>query len=153
KIVSGFVLAEDSGFEVERLGRSPGVHSARYAPDDASRCEKILRALQGVPENKRTAQFVACVVLLEDGRNPIYFFGRCQGRVAESRRGSGGFGYDPIFIPDGENQTWGELPPEKKRQHSHRSQAFARAIDYLVVRLSQLSIATGIRTGSHSSDG
>lgn len=139
QLAEGIVLAEDSGFEVEALGNAPGVYSARYAENDKARCEKVLSALKGVPEQKRGARFVACVVMLENGKNPIYFFGRRTGRVAMARLGEMGFGYDPIFIPDGEAQTWGETPTEKKILESHRGIAIGLAIDYLVVRLSQKS--------------
>ncbi|HNM99845.1 MAG TPA: non-canonical purine NTP pyrophosphatase, partial [Turneriella sp.] len=108
KLADGIIISEDSGFEVEALGRAPGIYSARYAPTDKERCEKILAAIQGVPASQRRAQFVACVTLMENGKNPLYFFGRRTGTVAAELRGEKGFGYDPIFIPDGETQTWGE---------------------------------------------
>ncbi|HNB60390.1 MAG TPA: 50S ribosomal protein L9, partial [Phycisphaerales bacterium] len=87
KLADGIIISEDSGFEVEALGRAPGIYSARYAPTDKERCEKILAAIQGVPASQRRAQFVACVTLLENGRNPLYFFGRRTGTVAAKRRG------------------------------------------------------------------
>jgi XTP/dITP diphosphohydrolase len=141
-----WIMAEDSGFEVEALGRAPGIYSARYAPTDKERCEKVLATLQGVPASQRRAQFVACVTLLENGRNPLYFFGRRTGTVASERRGEKGFGYDPIFIPDGETQTWGEAPEKSKILVSHRGLAMGLAIEYLIVRLSQ----NGERAGRSS---
>lgn len=140
KLTEGIIVAEDSGFEVETLGNAPGIYSARYAENDVARCEKVLAALGGVPAQHRGARFVACVVLLENGKNPIYFFGRRVGRVATARRGTQGFGYDPIFIPDGETETWGEADEKAKILASHRGIAMRLAIDYLVVRLSQKSI-------------
>jgi XTP/dITP diphosphohydrolase len=138
-----WVMAEDSGLEVEALGRAPGIYSARYAPTDRERCEKILNALRDLPAAQRRAQFVACVTVLENGRNPIYFFGRRTGTVATELRGDKGFGYDPIFIPDGETETWGEAPEKSKLLLSHRGIALKLAIDYLIVRLSQNSERAG----------
>ena len=143
KLVDGIILSEDSGFEVEALGRAPGIYSARYAPTDKERCEKILHALRDVPAAQRRAQFVACVTLLENGGNPIYFFGRRTGTVATALRGDKGFGYDPIFIPDGETETWGEAPEKSKLLLSHRGIALKLAMDYLIVRLSQKSERAG----------
>ncbi|MFZ5628515.1 MAG: RdgB/HAM1 family non-canonical purine NTP pyrophosphatase [Spirochaetota bacterium] len=143
KLADGIIISEDSGFEVEALGRAPGIYSARYAPTDKERCEKILAAIQGVPASQRRAQFVACVTLLENGRNPLYFFGRRTGTVAADRRGEKGFGYDPIFIPDGETHTWGEAPEKSKILMSHRGLAMGLAIEYLIVRLSQKSDRAG----------
>lgn len=140
-LTDGIILAEDSGFEVEALGRAPGIYSARYAPDDRSRCEKVLAAIHDVPVSRRQAQFVACVTLIEKrpGHHcpPVYFFGRRTGIVAPERRGDKGFGYDPIFIPDGETHTWGEAPEKSKILVSHRGLAMGLAIQYLIVRMSQ----------------
>ena len=146
KLADGIIISEDSGFEVEALGRAPGIYSARYAPTDKERCEKILAAIQGVPASQRRAQFVACVTLMENGKNPLYFFGRRTGTVAAELRGEKGFGYDPIFIPDGETQTWGEAPEKSKILVSHRGLAMGLAIEYLIVRLSQ----NGERAGRSS---
>ena len=146
KLVDGIILSEDSGFEVEALGGAPGIYSARYAPTDKERCEKVLAAIRDVPLPQRRAQFVACVTLMENGKNPLYFFGRRTGTVASERRGEQGFGYDPIFIPDGETQTWGEVPEKSKILVSHRGLAMGLAIEYLIVRLSQ----NGERAGRSS---
>jgi non-canonical purine NTP pyrophosphatase (RdgB/HAM1 family) len=132
-----WVLAEDSGFEVAALGNAPGVYSARYAPTDKERCEKILASLAAVPGAERAAQFVACAVVMQDERNPIYFFGRHRGVVAGSRRGELGFGYDPIFVPDGETRTWGEVPEDTKLMVSHRGRALELAIQYMIARTSR----------------
>jgi len=146
KLADGIIISEDSGFEVEALGRAPGIYSARYAPTDRERCEKILTAIRDVPAPQRRAQFVACVTLMENGKNPLYFFGRRTGTVAAELRGEKGFGYDPIFIPDGETQTWGEAPEKSKILVSHRGLAMGLAIEYLIVRLSQ----NGERAGRSS---
>ncbi len=132
-----WVLAEDSGFEVAALGNAPGVYSARYAPSDKERCEKILASLSERPAAERAAQFVACVVVMQDERNPVYFFGRHRGTVAEARRGEKGFGYDPIFVPEGETRTWGEVPEDTKLMVSHRGRALELAIQYMIARTSR----------------
>ena len=132
-----WVLAEDSGFEVAALGNAPGVYSARYAPTDKERCEKILASLAAIPSAERAAQFVACAVVMQDERNPVYFFGRHRGSVAASRRGEKGFGYDPIFMPEGESQTWGEVPEDTKLMVSHRGRALELAIQYMIARTSR----------------
>lgn len=132
-----WILSEDSGFEVEALGNAPGVYSARYAPTDKERCAKILSALAAKPAANRTAQFMACAVVMENGKNPAYFFGRHKGLVADSHRGERGFGYDPIFIPDGESRTWGEVPEESKLLVSHRGRALELAIQYMIARTSR----------------
>lgn len=137
QLVKGTVLSEDSGFEVEALGNAPGVWSARYAPTDKERCEKILSSLAAIPAAKRAAQFVACAVVIEDEINPAYFFGRHRGAVADSRRGELGFGYDPIFIPEGESRTWGEVPEDTKLMVSHRGRALELAIQYMIARTSR----------------
>jgi len=128
----GFILSDDSGFEVEFLGGEPGVYSARFAANDAERCEKILRAVHGQPVERRRARFVACLVLLEPGVNPVCFFGRKDGFISESARGRAGFGYDPIFSPLAGGKTWGELSAEEKNADSHRSRALDLVIQYLV---------------------
>lgn len=126
-----WVLGEDSGFEVEALRGAPGVYSARYAESDAARCTKILRALEGKPQEQRCAQFVACVALLDPGGNPTFFFGRKTGFVAPAVRGAHGFGYDPIFCPEPGGPTWAELGAAEKNNDSHRSRALHSAIAYL----------------------
>ena len=132
-----WILAEDSGFEVLSLNGEPGVYSARFAPNDKERIQKVLQLLQGKP---RRARFVSCVTLLENGKNPIYFFGRKEGIVAEVPRGKDGFGYDPIFIPEGASKTWGEVTKEEKNVDSHRSRAFRLAAEYILSSMSQHSL-------------
>lgn len=119
-------LADDSGLEVDALGGRPGVHSARYGGpdlDDRGRVERLLRELDAVPEPRR-ARFVciaACV--LPDGRR-FTARGVCEGTIARRARGSGGFGYDPIFVPLGASMTWAELDQAEKDRRSHRGHAF-----------------------------
>jgi XTP/dITP diphosphohydrolase len=121
----GWVLAEDSGLEVAALGGRPGVLSARYAPEGAPAVTKLLGELEGVKD--RCARYVSELVLLaRDGRE-LRGTGTLEGRIADEPRGSEGFGYDPIFIPGGEEWTVAELGNEWKAEHSHRARA-ARAL-------------------------
>ncbi|MEB3221298.1 MAG: RdgB/HAM1 family non-canonical purine NTP pyrophosphatase [Candidatus Sericytochromatia bacterium] len=119
-------LADDSGLAVEALGGRPGVYSARYAATDAARIEKLLGELAGVPAARRGAAFVCAMALAwPDGRT-LVVEGRCEGRITEAPAGSGGFGYDPVFLVPAHGRTFGELPAEVKHTISHRAQAAAR---------------------------
>jgi XTP/dITP diphosphohydrolase len=147
-----FVLADDSGLEVDALGGAPGVYSARFAALDtgqsgnssaADNNAKLLRLLNGVPLDKRTARF-RCVLALtpvlkltDKTASPVctadefelqtqLFEGACNGRIDVALHGNGGFGYDPLFIPDGYAQTFGQLPEQVKNRLSHRAQALAK---------------------------
>ncbi len=123
------VLADDSGLEVDALGGAPGIHSARYAGDDASDLQnnrKLLEELKGIPTAKRAAAFRCVMVLYSpDGRFEA-FEGLWEGRIAETPAGKGGFGYDPLFFLPGEGMTVAQLSPEVKNSVSHRAQAFAK---------------------------
>ena len=135
-IQSGLLtLADDSGLEVDTLRGAPGVLSARYAGDGASdrqRVEKLLGDLRNVDEPDRTARFVSAVATASSNGSIINMsVGRCEGRIAFEPRGSGGFGYDPIFIPAGSEMTFAELPPEIKNQISHRHTALEKAREFL----------------------
>ena len=123
------VLADDSGLAVEALGGAPGLHSARWAGPDrdyAAAFARIIRELGGdeAAEGARAA-FVCVLVLLLPGGGEIVAEGRTEGRLTFPARGEGGFGYDPIFIPDGEERSFGEMTPEEKAQFSHRARAVA----------------------------
>jgi len=122
-------LADDSGLAVAALGGQPGVHSARFAGDDATDEQNnalLLRRLDGVAD--RRARFV-CVLCLVDGDELLVSVeGRCEGRLLEAPRGAGGFGYDPLFVPDAPaagGRTFAELPPAEKSRVSHRGLALA----------------------------
>ena len=135
-IQSGLLtLADDSGLEVDTLRGAPGVLSARYAGDGASdrqRVEKLLGDLRNVDEPDRTARFVSAVATASSNGSILNMsLGRCEGRIAFEPRGSGGFGYDPIFIPAGSEMTFAELPPEIKNQISHRHTALEKAREFL----------------------
>ena len=118
-------LADDSGLCVDALGGEPGVRSARYAqPDDRARCDKLLHALQGVPEKRRGAAFRCALCLaLPDGRTFVSH-GECRGLIAPAPRGERGFGYDPIFQLEPGGRTLAELSRDEKARVSHRGKAF-----------------------------
>ena len=124
------VLADDSGLEVVALGGAPGIYSARYACEggnDGRNVAKLLKNLEGVTD--RRARFVCVIaVALPDGTVLGTAEGEVRGRIAEAPSGNGGFGYDPVFIPDGYEQSFGVLPPEVKNRLSHRANALQAAL-------------------------
>lgn len=125
-------FADDSGLEVKALNGAPGVFSARYAGDqatDADRIEKLLRELEGVTD--RTARFVCVIALAYRGDIVATFRGEVTGRIADAPRGTEGFGYDPVFIPDGYEQTFAELGAAVKDGISHRANAFAKTVAFI----------------------
>ena len=128
-------IADDSGLVVDALGGAPGIHSARYAGGggDAANIVKLLAALERVPADGRGARFVCVAVLLRhpDDPLPLVCEGRWEGAIASAPRGSGGFGYDPVFIPAGDTRTAAELDPDEKNRLSHRGRAFAQLLDRL----------------------
>ncbi|MBL7932024.1 MAG: RdgB/HAM1 family non-canonical purine NTP pyrophosphatase [Bacteroidia bacterium] len=125
------VFADDSGLEVEALNNEPGVYSARYAgipKDDKANNAKLLKALQNI--TKRNARFVTVITLIIDG-DVHYFEGEVQGTISYEGRGSNGFGYDPLFIPQGYRSTFAELSAEIKNSISHRGKAIQKLIAFL----------------------
>jgi XTP/dITP diphosphohydrolase len=134
-------IADDSGIEAYGLGGRPGVRSARYAGEGATDEENLAKLLEEVgAQNDRRVAYVAVIALVDEGGNESIFEGRCEGTLARDPRGSGGFGYDPAFIPDdtgpGDERTMAELTPEEKNEISHRGRA-AR----------ELAIHLGVETG------
>ncbi len=132
---TGFTcLADDSGLVVDALGGQPGVYSARFAGEDADdqkNNRKLLQMLQGVDGEKRRARFI-CVIAISDPRGNVHTVeGTCKGRIDYEERGTGGFGYDPLFIPDGYSQTFAELSRKEKNRISHRGQALLKARAFL----------------------
>lgn len=130
-----WTLADDSGLEVEALGGAPGVYSARYAGPDASDTERIaclLEELAHTNDKGRRARF-NCVIVISDPTGQVVNVaqGFCAGHLAHTPRGTRGFGYDPIFIPDGYQQTFGELPDEVKQLISHRARALTATSAFL----------------------
>lgn len=132
-----WTLAEDSGLVVDALGGAPGVLSARYAGvhgDDAANNAHLIRELQGIAE--RRARYMCSIVLARpDGEVVVAVQGVCEGRIVDEPRGSGGFGYDPHFVPAGESRTTAELPPKDKNAISHRGQALRTLLPLLRLHL------------------
>jgi XTP/dITP diphosphohydrolase len=119
------VLGEDSGLEIAGLGGRPGVHSSRSAAGDE--VGWALAELEGVEGEGRRARYVSELVALSPEAEEVRGTGTLEGRIAEAPAGTGGFGFDPVFVPDGENRTVGELGDEWKAEHSHRANS-ARAL-------------------------
>jgi XTP/dITP diphosphohydrolase len=120
-------LADDSGIEVDALGGRPGVRSARYAREhatDEENLRELLRALKGVPSGGRTARYRCLAVLSSPDGEIVSAEGVCEGALVTRPRGTGGFGYDPAFVPAGWEQTMAELAPANKDRISHRGKAF-----------------------------
>jgi len=129
-------LADDSGLEVDALGGAPGVWSARFAgagASDARNLARLLETLRAVPEGRRTARYRCVIVLLRsaDDARPLIAQGSWEGRIIDTPRGTGGFGYDPVFVPAGEERTAAELDAAAKNAVSHRGQALAALVAML----------------------
>jgi XTP/dITP diphosphohydrolase len=128
-------LADDSGLEVDALGARPGVYSARYAGEGATDAEnnlKLLDELSGTADDLRTARFRCAIVIVDgSGVELATAEGACEGRIGREPRGAQGFGYDPLFMPDGYTQTMAELGPETKNEISHRAKAAAKLVPLL----------------------
>ncbi len=121
-------IADDSGLEVDYLNGAPGIYSARYAGDDATdqnNIDKLLEAMQDVPESQRTARFHCVLVLMrhENDPTPLICHGTWEGRILTKQSGNNGFGYDPVFFVPEENCASAELEPSRKKQLSHRGKA------------------------------
>ena len=131
-------LSDDSGLAVDALGGAPGVYSARYAGPQATYAEriaKLLEELAATGDGERRARFVCVIAVADPSTGAVETFeGTCEGRIAHAPRGTGGFGYDPVFIPEGYAQTFGELPDEVKHSVSQRARALARAVRHLRAR-------------------
>jgi XTP/dITP diphosphohydrolase len=130
-------LADDSGLEVDAIGGDPGVHSARYAgpgADDAANNAKLLAQLEGIHGPNRRARFRCVLVLAGPGRPDVVAQGAIEGFVRPSLRGAGGFGYDPLFQPEGDTRSLAEYPPEEKHRVSHRGQAARQLLALLATR-------------------
>ncbi|MGB0460571.1 MAG: RdgB/HAM1 family non-canonical purine NTP pyrophosphatase [Opitutales bacterium] len=131
---SAYVLADDSGLEVDALDGAPGVYSARYAGPNASDAEnrhQLLTALAGADYAPRTARFRCVLCLLGPKGEAQYFEGSCEGSITEAERGKEGFGYDSIFMPEGYTKTFGELGESVKQRLSHRANAVHALRDFL----------------------
>ncbi|MEI7958151.1 MAG: RdgB/HAM1 family non-canonical purine NTP pyrophosphatase [Verrucomicrobiota bacterium] len=126
------VLADDSGLEVDALGGAPGVRSARFAgpgATDADNTALLLARLENATE--RTARFRCVIAVARGGELAASFEGACEGRIIDAPRGCEGFGYDPVFVPEGDSKTFAELPAEMKNRISHRAKATGQALAWL----------------------
>lgn len=135
----GLVIADDSGLEADALDGAPGIHSARYAGANATDKEKIDKLLDevarvGAIKNARCARFRCVLALARKGKVLGVFDGIVEGQIADRPRGSRGFGYDPIFVPQGFEQTFGQLTPEEKNHLSHRARALEKLRAFLIPR-------------------
>lgn len=133
--IGGWVLADDSGLEVDALGGAPGVISSHYGGvegDHPRNNDRLLREMQGVAD--RRARFRCTMVLAKDGVAHAHFCGTVEGRILEEARGSQGFGYDPLFAPEGGSQSFAELGDAVKHSLSHRSRALAQVVAWLEAR-------------------
>jgi len=134
-----YVLADDSGLEVDALHGAPGIYSARYASSpehpnatDADNNAKLLGKLAIIPEERRQARFVCAVAVAKDGEILATFRGIAPGRILFEPRGTGGFGYDPLFFCPAFDKTFAELTPEEKGTVSHRGQAFRKMLQWFL---------------------
>ena len=137
-------LADDAGLEVDALNGAPGIHSKRWAGEDATdaiRIAKLLQALEGVTD--RRARFIAAIAVVHPDTAPEGVLGVCEGHIRHTPVGESGFGYDPVFVPDGYDQTFAELGEEIKNQMSHRAKALQQALAFLTVNSCQLTVTRG----------
>jgi XTP/dITP diphosphohydrolase len=140
------VVADDSGLEIDALNGAPGVHSARYAApdlqnkephqadantDDNANNARVLRELQGVPPDQRTARFVCVLAAARDGKTLATFRGTAEGIILDAPRGANGFGYDPLFYFPQIKKTFAELTAEEKSKCSHRGAAFRHLLEWI----------------------
>jgi XTP/dITP diphosphohydrolase len=137
------VLADDSGLEVDALDGAPGIYSARYAAmarnhggnsSDSENNARLLRELENVSDDLRAARFVCVIAAARDGETIATFEGAARGVILRQPRGSGGFGYDPLFYFPSIDCTFAELPPQEKAHYSHRGQAFRKFLEWTKTR-------------------
>lgn len=134
RFTQNLVLADDSGLEVDALHGAPGVYSARFAEmhgDDAANNRLLLQRLNNIPQPQRTARFVCVLALAQRGRTVAAFRGRAEGRILDAPRGSGGFGYDPLFYSPAAGASFAELMPKRKAQFSHRGAAARAMLEWI----------------------
>jgi XTP/dITP diphosphohydrolase len=132
RCVEGWVLSDDSGLEVDALGGAPGVWSSSYGGEEGNHALNNTRLLAEMAgKSERSARFRCTMVLAQDGVEQVSFSGVVEGRLVDSLHGTGGFGYDPLFIPDGYERTFAELGDELKNTLSHRARALVQVIAYL----------------------
>jgi XTP/dITP diphosphohydrolase len=135
------VVADDSGLEIDALNGAPGVHSARYAAhephraetntDDEANNDRVLRELKDVPPEKRTGRFVCVLAAARDGQTLATFRDTAEGLILNARRGTNGFGYDPLFYFPAIEKTFAQLTAEEKARYSHRGQALRKLLEWM----------------------
>ncbi|MDI9495923.1 MAG: XTP/dITP diphosphatase [Bacillota bacterium] len=126
KLTKGIVIADDTGLYVDAIKGEPGVYSARYAGEDATYADnnkKLLNKLRNVPMEKRTAYFKTVIAIVFEDGSKMTVEGICKGHIASQERGNRGFGYDPLFVPEGNDKSFAEMSEEEKNKISHRSNA------------------------------
>lgn len=134
KLCNNITIADDSGLEVDCLDGAPGVYSARFAGkdgDDDANNRKLMELIKDVPYEQRTGRFVSVITMVFPDGETISARGEVEGHLLAEKRGTSGFGYDPLFVPEGYDMTFGELGPEVKNSISHRSRALARLRELL----------------------
>ncbi|MDR7073694.1 XTP/dITP diphosphatase [Fictibacillus barbaricus] len=127
------VISDDSGLEIDALDGRPGVYSARYAgshKNDEDNMNKVLNELEGIPNQKRTARFICALAFARPGKDTFVVKGLCEGEILHDRRGTEGFGYDPIFFLPKLNRSMAELTKEEKNKISHRANALIKLQDF-----------------------
>ncbi|MEC8209746.1 MAG: RdgB/HAM1 family non-canonical purine NTP pyrophosphatase [Verrucomicrobiota bacterium] len=133
---SAWIVSDDSGLEVDALGGSPGIYSARYAGEgasDLSNLNKLLLELENQPAVQRTARFRCVICLIDPSGCELFFDGACEGTIAKEPSGVKGFGYDPVFVPEGYSESFAELGEATKSKLSHRASAvlaMRRCLEY-----------------------
>ena len=130
RFTRSLAMADDSGLMVARLRGAPGVYSARFAGENCTYQDnnrKLLRLLKNVPPAKRSAKFVCVIAIYQNGRRVQTVRGECPGKIAFEERGKSGFGYDPVFIPQGNSKTFAQMGPSAKARVSHRGKALRAA--------------------------
>ncbi len=133
RCVDGWVLSDDSGLEVDALDGAPGVWSSSFGGEEGNHAQnnaRLLAEMAGKPD--RRARFRCTMVLAREGQEQAHFNGTGEGRIVDEKWGGGGFGYDPLFIPDGHEQTFAELGDSVKNTLSHRSRALAQVMEFLI---------------------
>ena len=137
KVSGEITVADDSGLMVDYLGGAPGVYSARFAGeecDDEKNNLKLMKLLEGLPQEEKKAQFVSVITLAYPNGEVLVARGECPGRIIEVPTGENGFGYDPLFVPDGFDKTFAQLTEDEKNKISHRAKALEKLEELLTGR-------------------
>ncbi len=130
RLKKGWVIGEDTGLEVEALNGKPGIYSARYSGGDYKENRlKLLNEMKGM--KNRNARFKTVIALISPDGKKYFFEGIVNGKIGECEKGNNGFGYDPIFIPEGSDKTFGEMTGEEKDRFSHRKKAFEKFVQFI----------------------